>query len=84
MRINKLITLECMIALSQDGMREVAKILNKFNFKQLYLILEIDKLNGINAIKLFLRKIDTLQYSAIHFSTKIKGLLKIKGLIKMN
>ena len=56
------------MALSQDRMREVAKILNKFNFKQLYFILEIDKLNGIDAIKLFLRKISTIQYSAIHFS----------------
>ena len=52
MRINKLITLECMMALSQDGMREVAKIFNKFNFKQLYIILQIDKdkLNGIDRV----------------------------------
>ena len=62
MRTNKLITLECMMALSQDGMREVGKILNKFNFKQLYLILEIHKLNGTDSIKLFLRK---NQYSAV-------------------
>ena len=61
MRINKLVTLECMMALFPDGMREVAKILNIFNFKQLYLILEIDKMNGIDAIKLFLRKIGTVQ-----------------------
>ena len=85
MRINKLITLECMM-----------EILNKFNFKRLYLILEIHKLNGIDAIKLFLRKISTVQYStvqyiAIHFfPPKLKVCLskrinkdELNGILKL-
>ena len=75
MKINKLITLECMTALSNEGG------LNKFNFKQLYLIPEIDKdkLNGIDSVMYM-----QVQYSAIYFFTKLKGLLYMKGFIKMN
>ena len=38
MRISKLITLVCIMALSKDGEDDVVKISNEFNFKQLWSI----------------------------------------------